>query len=51
MVFADKVTARLSFNGTYKGEFMGKTPTGKPVHFFAIDILHTGMEKSLRIGT
>jgi len=51
VVFADKVTARLSFNGTYKGEFMGKTPTGKPVHFFAIDILHTGMEKSLRIGT
>lgn len=40
MVSADKVTARLSFNGTYKSEFMGKTPTGKAVHFFAIDILH-----------
>lgn len=40
VVSADKVTARLSFNGTYKGEFMGKTPTGKPVHFFTIDILN-----------
>lgn len=40
VVSGDKVTARLSFTGTYKGEFMGKTPTGKPVHFFAIDILH-----------
>ncbi|MDR6999616.1 putative ester cyclase [Neobacillus niacini] len=40
LVSADKVTARLSFTGTYKGKFMGKTPTGKPVHFFAIDILH-----------
>lgn len=40
VVSDNKATARLSFTGTYKGEFMGRTPTGKPVHFFAIDILH-----------
>ncbi len=35
----DKITARLLFTGTHKGEFMGHPATGKPVRFFAIDIL------------
>lgn len=40
LVVGDKVTARLSFHGTFKGEFMGHAPTNKPIEFFAIDILH-----------
>ncbi|WP_240343732.1 ester cyclase [Paenibacillus sp. SYP-B3998] len=40
LVVGDKVTARLAFTGTHQGEFMGSKPTGKPVQFFAIDILH-----------
>src|SRR5258706_12790267 len=39
LVSRDKITARLLFTGTHKGEFMGHAPTGKPVRFFAIDIL------------
>ena len=39
LVSGDKVTARLTFTGTHKGEFMGHPATGKPVRFFAIDIL------------
>ena len=39
LVNGDKVTARLLFTGTHKGEFMGHPATGKPVRFFAIDIL------------
>lgn len=39
LVSGDKVTARLLFTGTYKGEFMGHPANGKPVRFFAIDIL------------
>ncbi|WP_010496723.1 ester cyclase [Paenibacillus elgii] len=39
LVVGDKVTARLSFTGMHKGEFMGKTPTGKPIQFMAIDVL------------
>ncbi|AIQ12983.1 ester cyclase [Paenibacillus durus] len=39
LVVGDKVTARLSFTGTDTGEFMGNKPTGKPIHFMAIDIL------------
>src|SRR5215510_2592255 len=39
LVSGDKITARLTFNGTHKGEFMGHPPTGKPVRFFAIDVL------------
>ncbi|SFD33675.1 Predicted ester cyclase [Bacillus sp. 491mf] len=39
LVTGDKVTARLSFTGTHKGNFGEKQPTGKAVHFFAIDIL------------
>lgn len=39
LVVGDKVTARLSFTGTHKGEFLGKAPTGAPIHFMAIDIL------------
>ena len=39
LVSGDKVTARLLFTGTHKGEFMGHPATGKPVTFFAIDIL------------
>ena len=39
LVSGDKVTARLLFTGTHKGEFMGHPATGKPVKFFAIDIL------------
>src|SRR5258705_10153298 len=39
LVSGDKVTARLLFTGTNKGEFMGHPATGKPVTFFTIDIL------------
>jgi len=39
LVVGDKVTARLSFTGKYKGEFFGKAPIGKPIHFMAIDVL------------
>ena len=39
LVSGDKVTARLLFTGTHKGEFMCHPATGKPVKFFAIDIL------------
>lgn len=39
LVSGDKVTALLLFTGTHKGEFMGHPATGKPVRFFAIDIL------------
>jgi predicted ester cyclase len=39
LVSGDKVTARLLFTGTHKGEFMGHPATGKPVRFLAIDIL------------
>jgi predicted ester cyclase len=39
LVSGDKITARLLFTGTHKGEFMGHPATGKPVTFFAIDIL------------
>ncbi|HBB93817.1 MAG TPA: ester cyclase [Blastocatellia bacterium] len=39
LVSGDKVTARLLFTGPHKGEFMGHPATGKPVKFFAIDIL------------
>ena len=40
LIAGDKVTARLSFKGTFKGEFNGHAPTNKPIEFFAIDILH-----------
>ena len=39
LVSRDKITARLLFTGTHKGEFMGHPATGKRVKFFAIDIL------------
>ena len=39
LVSGDKITVRLLFAGTHKGEFMGHPATGKPVKFFAIDIL------------
>jgi len=39
LLTGDKVTARLTFTGTHKGEFMGHAATGRPVKFFAIDIL------------
>src|SRR5712675_2255919 len=39
LVSGDKVTARLLFTGTHKGEFMGHLASGKHVRFFAIDIL------------
>jgi len=39
LVSGDKITARLLFTGTHKGEFMGHPATGQPVKFFAIDIL------------
>jgi predicted ester cyclase len=39
LVSGEKITARLLFTGTHKGEFMGHPATGKPVKFFAIDIL------------
>nr|WP_246590777.1 ester cyclase [Paenibacillus sophorae] len=39
LVVGDKVTARLSFTGTDTGGFMGNKPSGKPIHFMAIDIL------------
>jgi len=40
LIVGDKVTARLVFRGTFKGEFMGHAPTNKLIEFFAIDILH-----------
>src|SRR6266404_37723 len=39
LVSGDKITARLLFTGTHRGEFMGHPATGKPVRYFAIDIL------------
>ena len=39
LVSGDRITARLTFTGTHKGEFMGHPATGKPVSFLAIDIL------------
>jgi predicted ester cyclase len=36
----DKIVARLSFTGHYKGSFNGRKPTGKAISFIAIDILH-----------
>jgi predicted ester cyclase len=39
LVSGDKITARLTFTGTHKGEFMGHPATGKPVRFLAIDVL------------
>ena len=32
-------TARLTFTGTHKGDFMEHAGTGKPLRVFAIDIL------------
>jgi predicted ester cyclase len=40
LVTGDKVTARLSFTGTFTGTFQGKQGHGQPVSFRAIDILH-----------
>lgn len=40
LVTGDKVTARLLLSGTFKGKFNNIPPTGKPVKFIAIDILH-----------
>lgn len=40
LVVGNKVTARLLFNGTFKGKFNNIPPTNKPIQFFAIDILH-----------
>jgi predicted ester cyclase len=40
LIAGDKVTVRMVFKGTHKGEFMGQKPTGKSISFFAIDILH-----------
>jgi predicted ester cyclase len=40
LITGDKVTARMVFIGTHKGELMGQQGTGKKVRFFAIDILH-----------
>jgi predicted ester cyclase len=39
LVSGDRITARLTFTGTHKGEFMGHAATGKPVRFLAIDVL------------
>ena len=39
LVSRDKITARLLFTGTHKGEFMGHPATGESVRFLAIDIL------------
>jgi len=38
LLSGDKVTARFTFTGTDKGEFMGHAATGRAVKFFAIDI-------------
>jgi predicted ester cyclase len=40
LIVGDKIAARMVFHGTFKGEFMGHAPTGKPIEFFAMDILH-----------
>lgn len=40
LITGDKVTVRMVFTGTHTGDFMGHKGTGKPIRFFAIDILH-----------
>lgn len=40
LITSDKITARLVYSGTSKGQFMGHPATGKPIKFAAIDILH-----------
>jgi predicted ester cyclase len=40
LINKDKVVARLVFTGHNTGSFNGRSPTGKPISFFAIDILH-----------
>ncbi|MDB4923240.1 ester cyclase [Mucilaginibacter sp.] len=40
LISKDKIVARLVFTGHYTGSFKGQKPTGKPISFFAIDILH-----------
>lgn len=39
LISGNKMTARLVYTGTSKGQFMGHEATGKPVKFSAIDIL------------
>lgn len=36
-----KLAVRISWQGTHKGEFMGRAPTGRQVRTSAIDVLHT----------
>ena len=40
LITKDKVVARLVFTGHNTGSIDGRSPTGKPISFFAIDILH-----------
>ena len=40
LISKDKIVARLVFTGHNTGPFNGRKPTGKPISFFAIDILH-----------
>jgi predicted ester cyclase len=41
----DRVVARLSFNGTHRGDFRGIAPTGRPVTFSAIRIYRVSRGK------
>ena len=40
LISKEKIVARLVFTGNNTGSFNGRKPTGKPISFFAIDILH-----------
>jgi len=40
IISGDKITVRMIFTGTHKGDFMGRKGTGKKIEFLAIDILH-----------
>jgi predicted ester cyclase len=40
VISKDKIVARLVFTGHYTGSFNGQKPAGKPISFFAIDILN-----------
>lgn len=45
LITGDKVTVRMIFTGTFKGDFMGQKATGKHIEFLAIDILQIGNGK------
>lgn len=36
----DKLVSKYTATGTHKGEFMGTPPSGKPINFVGVQILH-----------